>query len=361
MCCSAYNRSDRKPVVCGRCGYASCGACARKYILECAGSQWTGQSVPCMHCRQPWGRAFLEANFTKKFVGTDLKQRREDLLFEVERALLPETQPHAEAVKARRDLTARKKALMLERDALLATPGYVDINRRGADPTVYSASAESFEVWREVQPRLAPVCAELNCIEMALLRIAEPERVAHYGARRNNIAAAPAPAQRRAFIKPCPAAGCRGFLSTGWKCGLCDTKVCATCHEITRLGGADVATAEHVCDPAIVASVRVIAKDSKPCPKCGEIIQRISGCPMMYHTPLSGGCGASFNWNTLKLYEANAGVHNPHWFEYQAHLRATQPQGHAAAAAAAAAAAGGACGRGRRCSSSRSPWQPAAR
>jgi hypothetical protein len=39
---------------------------------------------------------------------------------------------------------------------------------------------------------------------------------------------------RAQFIRKCPVENCRGFLSTGWKCGICKTKVCAKCHEIKK-------------------------------------------------------------------------------------------------------------------------------
>jgi hypothetical protein len=115
---------------------------------------------------------------------------------------------------------------------------------------------------------------------------------------------------KRVFVKRCPAPDCRGFLSNKWNCGLCETKVCSKCQEIKTEGD------DHVCNSDILKTVQLMAGDSKPCPKSGDMITRISGCPQMFHTPLSGGCGAIFDWNTLRISDAASGVHNPHWFEY---------------------------------------------
>lgn len=78
--------------------------------------------------------------------------------------------------------------------------------------------------------------------------------------------------EKREFIKPCPAEGCRGFLSTQWKCGICQVHVCNKCQEIKQ---EDIA---HQCDPEILKNIEAIKSDSKPCPKCGITIHKINGC-----------------------------------------------------------------------------------
>jgi hypothetical protein len=82
---------------------------------------------------------------------------------------------------------------------------------------------------------------------------------------------APAAAEKRTFVKACPVTDCRGFLSTQWKCGICDVKVCHKCHD-------PMVIEPHICDADKVASVKLIAAESKPCPKCGTAISRTYGC-----------------------------------------------------------------------------------
>ena len=96
------------------------------------------------------------------------------------------------------------------------------------------------------------------------------EVVAEAPADAADAADAPA-AEKRAFVKACPVTDCRGFLSTHWKCGICDVKVCNKCHD-------PMVIEPHVCDADKVASVKLISAESKPCPKCGTAISRTFGC-----------------------------------------------------------------------------------
>jgi hypothetical protein len=57
--------------------------------------------------------------------------------------------------------------------------------------------------------------------------------------------------------------------------------------------------------------VNLLKKDTKPCPSCGELIFKISGCPQMW----CPSCHTAFNWNTLRI--ETGVIHNPHYFEFQ--------------------------------------------
>lgn len=112
--------------------------------------------------------------------------------------------------------------------------------------------------------------------------------------------------ERIHFVRQCPANGCRGFLSTQWKCGICDQWTCPDCHELKGPNR----DCDHTCDPNNVETAKLLAKDSKPCPKCQSLIYKINGCSQMWCTQ----CHTAFNWNTGKL-ENN--IHNPHFYEWQ--------------------------------------------
>jgi hypothetical protein len=66
----------------------------------------------------------------------------------------------------------------------------------------------------------------------------------------------------------------------------------------------------HVCDPNNVETAKMLAKDSKPCPKCQSMIFKISGCDQMWCTQ----CHTAFSWNTGKIEQH---IHNPHYYEWQ--------------------------------------------
>jgi len=177
-----------------------------------------------------------------------LKTHREEVLFQQETALLPETQPYVEE-------EIRKENINKE---------ILDLRR------------------------------EQSRLENQIINL----RATLYNGRTVT--------ERREFVRECPAEDCRGFLSTAWKCGVCEKWTCPDCHEVkgtTR----DV---EHTCNPDAVATAQLLARDTKPCPKCRTGIFKIDGCDQMWCTQ----CHTGFNWRTGRI-ETN--VHNPHFFEWQ--------------------------------------------
>jgi hypothetical protein len=109
--------------------------------------------------------------------------------------------------------------------------------------------------------------------------------------------------EKRAFVRKCPVENCKGFLSTRWKCELCENTVCRDCNEVLAEG--------HVCDPGAVETVALLRKDTKACPNCGTMIFKISGCAQMW----CPDCHVAFDWNTLRIDKGL--VHNPHFYEFQ--------------------------------------------
>jgi len=179
-----------------------------------------------------------------------LKKRREEILFDIERALLPTTQPIVE------------RHIMKERLQ-------IRIN--------------------EIQRQSRQLQIEKYRIQTDIYRLNSNQ----------------APVERTEFIKKCPDVECRGFLSSQWKCGLCEKWACNACHEIKGL----TRDAPHECNPETVATVSLLANDTRPCPNCRTGIFKIDGCDQMWCTQ----CHTAFNWRTGRI-EAN--VHNPHYFEW---------------------------------------------
>jgi hypothetical protein len=112
---------------------------------------------------------------------------------------------------------------------------------------------------------------------------------------------------RQQFIMKCPAEGCRGFLSSAWKCGTCEKFFCSDCHA-QKAGMRDE---QHVCNEDAKATASMIRQETKPCPKCGIRISKIDGCDQMWCIE----CHTTFSWNTGQIL-LNTVVHNPHYYEY---------------------------------------------
>jgi len=251
ICCDHYNKSTRTKIVCCYCDFDVCRTCCETYILS--------ESIPkCMRpeCAKEWSRKFLREHFTNTFLTSKYKEHLENVLFDQEKALMPATQPIVEE-KIRR----------------------MNVRR------------------------------EIDAIDKLIMELYHEKRVLErkYAFGGDMMAAASEAGGGGAqFVRQCPANGCRGFLSTQWKCGICEQWTCPDCHEL-KGPQRDV---EHTCDPNSVETAKMLAKDSKPCPKCQSLIFKISGCDQMWCTQ----CHTAFSWKTGKLEKH---IHNPHFYEWQ--------------------------------------------
>lgn len=106
-----------------------------------------------------------------------------------------------------------------------------------------------------------------------------------------------------AVQRKCPTEGCRGFLDGTWYCNVCDVTTCKDCNEPL--------VDDHECNPDSVETCKMLAKDTKPCPSCGTLIFKISGCSQMW----CPNCHNAFCWNTLRI--ETGVIHNPHYYEFQ--------------------------------------------
>ena len=85
ICCEDM----KKHIKCKLCDFSACYKCFSKYMLE-------GTIQPkCMKCEKPWSRKNIIDSFGQYFVTHSYKKKRENVLFELEKAMLPDTQPLA--------------------------------------------------------------------------------------------------------------------------------------------------------------------------------------------------------------------------------------------------------------------------
>ena len=248
VCDEKFNKVKHNVVKCIYCNFEACRYCCEKYILD--------QTVAkCMNnaCDKQWTRKFLADNFTKAFITGPWKKNLEKTLFDREKALLPATQIVVEERRERNVI----KAKMLEIDEQIA-------NLKREREALHLQFNQTYH--------------------------------------NNNTNAA----TRRQFIRACPDEHCRGFLSSQWKCGLCDKWSCPDCHVVKGLQH----DGEHTCDPNDLETAKLLDKDTKPCPKCATGIFKIDGCDQMWCIL----CHTAFSWRT-GIIETH--VHNPHYYEWQ--------------------------------------------
>ncbi len=285
VCTENFTTALRRKINCSFCDFSACTQCHQRYLLG------SSEYAHCMSCRKGWTREILHREFTDAFVNKTYKQHRENVLYDRERSLMPETQPYVEIERQVMVYTTRKENLTIERNKLNILSyqtGNTDLNLMGKN-TVEDARIERQRRVIEFHKQISLINHDIGFLEYAI------------GVIRNSDPAT----ERRKFVRACPADGCRGFLSTAWKCGLCDAKVCSKCHEIKGENEDD-----HMCDPNNVATAEMLSRDSKTCPQCAAMIFKIAGCDQMYCTQ----CHTAFSWRTGRVEQGV--IHNPHYYEY---------------------------------------------
>ena len=253
VCCEKFDQKKKSKVKCPYCPFESCKECTRKYLLG------TTSLAHCMSCKKKWERDFCQTNLNNSFYNGEYKDFRKTLLFDVEKARMAETMPAVEIYKHVEGITQklreeRKKTKELKQAYLAQKDNEYRLSRdlhrakRGEDTTI----------------------------------------------------------KKKKFIKKCPADGCEGYLSTAWKCGVCNLWVCTDCEEEFGF----TKDLEHTCKPDILASAKMIKKETKPCPECNRPISKNGGCNQMWCTQ----CQCAFNWRTGR--RINGVIHNPHYVEF---------------------------------------------
>jgi hypothetical protein len=211
-----------------------------------------------MNCKKIFTRDFLSDNCTNIFITKNLKIHRENLLLDREKSLLPATQPYVVVEKERKKIDNQINETLKEQDRLKALIHEQNIQIRELSNIRRTISVEGM---------------------------------------------AAGSSETKKFIRKCPMPECRGFLSSRWKCGVCDTNICKKCNEVN-----DISHIE--CKPENIATMELINKDTKPCPKCGTMIYKLEGCDQMYCID----CHTAFSWNRGTI--ETGVIHNPHYYEF---------------------------------------------
>lgn len=250
ICCENFSKQTRKPIECIHCSEQACSECIKKFLFS------SYNEASCMFCKKEWNIKFLTDNFSKTFIWTDYKIHKENIYFERQLALLPETQ------------------LILEKESKIQ-----DLTNDIAKIREESRAKE-----RVIQDEIAKL-RDKTATEK------EEKDVVH---------------------GHCPNEDCRGFVKKEWECGICRTKVCKKCMEKLETGKEGTEKVEHVCNQQTVDSVKEIRSHSKQCPSCNVDIFKSEGCFQMFCT----NCKIFFHWGTLEIIKKTNFVHNPHYTEW---------------------------------------------
>jgi hypothetical protein len=277
-----------------------------------------------MNCKEPISFDFIVANTTKTFLNKKWREKRKEVLIDIEISKLPATQQTASAYKElqntikhmeERIIEMRKKVsetLNLEEDQVVEEK----LKSIKLLLTKYKENKNDKTFSPEDRAKYKKKYTELIKETMAVIKMYNRELIEHKYTLRNlehqmtntdndeNIIEVDR--ETASFIMPCPLGDCKGFMSKQYKCGMCNGKICSKCH--VKL---DDKNEEHECNKDMVESVKLINAETKPCPKCGARIHKINGCDQMWCI----SCKTAFSWNTGKIVVGER-IHNPEYYRW---------------------------------------------
>lgn len=252
------NKTSKKPVTCTvnqekNCEYSACKKCYLNYFLD------KGEMPHCMACKTEFNNKFLVDNFGQVFLGTTLKQILKKLLLEKEKPQLKITQAELDKEKRKEDLQLKLRINSNNIQIEHLRMDSVSLDHRLNSPN----SKEENEKYNEKIDNCRNVINLLN-----------EDRDSLTYEYHNDVSL-------RTFTTICPMNDCNGYLSLeDNKCGICNVIVCKECWEPLSVNKITLekTNQDHVCDPDVLANVKLIKEDTRGCPKCATTIYRIDGC-----------------------------------------------------------------------------------
>lgn len=207
--CQVCAEEIRNAKVCPMCHYKACTTCLQRYLLD------SHLEPHCMNCHRAWDRTVLSSMFTQRFLQNQLRQKRQELVFERERTRFPSTL----------SLITRQK----EEKELLGDIGKIR-----------------------------------HMLNERLLRLRE--------LRTNGES-------RFKSGHPCPLEECRGYIDdSNGMCGLCAKTVCLRCNKESHSGSEcreedlaqwhEVKTTTRPCPSCRVRIFKISGCDQMWCPMC---------------------------------------------------------------------------------------------
>lgn len=292
VCMDKYTAVLRRPIACPSCQAETCVKCIQTYLIN------TTDDPHCLHCKHGFDRMFLQRNLSKLYMNTTYAEHRAKILWAREESYLPAAQVKAERVR-------RGKAY----DSTVMKP-------------LYDEQREVREKIRKLTQHLDKIYGEINYHRHDQQRLLQGQLTRAEAEAAGETVDDPTSA-RKQFSRKCTVPECRGWLSSAWKCGLCDNYTCKDCYVIRG----KVQDAHHECKKEDLETANLIRSSCKSCPKCGEAIEKQSGCDMMFCT----SCHTPFSWRTMEII-TRGNIHNPHYFEWRNRVGAGGAAGAAHAA-----------------------------
>ena len=332
ICASEKNSSQK--VICPKCKFECCKTCLKRHLLSSS-----KLNPSCMNCNTPLSLDFVYDNTDEGFYNKDYREHRAGIILSMEKSLLPTTQEAANIeAKHREEKVERDIIKKWPREAEKKAEYYRDKNLVYFNENKPVKAKQYIDKFFDINNRIFA----FNDVKRNMYRGFHIERLKYimdeskpfileefrrffdrplpmydngFQELNNLLRGAERGAQNRAepeekqenkpkrvvFIGQCPEKDCKGYLDESYVCGLCKKEACKSCR---------LSKHEGKCDPNIVATVKMMDRETKRCPKCNVPIYRTEGCDQMW----CPNCHTAFNWITGEIETGR--IHNPHYYEW---------------------------------------------
>lgn len=256
ICCESL--PEEKRFHCPSCKEEYCISCFKHYLLNSI------EDPHCLHCRSKLLYDQFVETFDKTWRLGIYKKHKEKILSDQEIAMIPATMDYFDKLQ-------RYERMKEERDRLQRELHQMEIDIEDLHYEMQTGRPRERYVYQNGQYQLIKKEVE------------KP---------------------KYKWTQPCPDGNCRGFMNEDHFCSACNKTYCKDClvHVIDK--------EKHACDEDLKATIKMIKRESKPCPNCNEFISKISGCDQMFCT----GCGTAFSWTTGQVERGT--IHNPHAHQF---------------------------------------------
>lgn len=259
-----------------------CFSCKEEYCIKCLKTYLLGSSQDphCLHCRNAIDYNTFIEKFDKTWRLGPYKEHREKILWDIEQSMIPATVGYIDTKKRYKEAVQKR----CDYYQLYLRAVHEIASRKRLPSTEWMRYEKDREKYHKLYIEANQISAELFA------------EINDFKDKKKKM--------KYKWSQPCPNKDCKGFMNEKYECPICEKTYCKDCLEEKK------PKEEHTCNEELVETVKMIRKESKPCPTCGEFISKISGCDQMFCT----GCGTAFSWKTG---EKEMGViHNPHAHQY---------------------------------------------
>ena len=283
ICCEDYTKSLRKEIKCKNCENTVCLVCFKRHLLD-------NRNLECMfpNCKKAFSFTEISSMTSSVKFSNEIMDKIAEIALEEEKNFLPQRQNLAKRRLEEQKFSLREFARIKERTQI-----YKDKNSLQSEIMIETKNNPELldieEQIKNLKQRKYNLLDKLNNDMREKLKPYE-EKIRKINEenekdRRHLGIVIQDKKDHYKFVKQCSFENCKGFLEDnpedkGWKCRLCDKFTCRKCHEplVSTICPETNKKLKHRCNEDVIANLKEMKKDTKPCPKCGTAIFKIDGC-----------------------------------------------------------------------------------